>query len=114
MKTFLIYIVLFVAINEMTIPFESRKFNGGTNSTTNLPQKNLTMMNSDEIVQVRCMYDQFYNIIMAGFPMDMNVRFNLYRINLHLIISIAFRTIKNNSQWNICEYEFIEGLFISI
>ncbi len=90
MKTFLIYIVLFVAINEMTIPFESRKFNGGTNSTTNLPQKNLTMMNSDEIVQVRCMYDQFYNIIMAGFPIDITVRLNLYQINFYFMIQLAF------------------------
>jgi hypothetical protein len=66
-----------VAVNEMTTSFESRKFHGGTNSTTNLQQNKLNMMNSDEIMQVRCMYDQFYNIIMAGFPMDMNVRFNL-------------------------------------
>lgn len=62
----------------MTTPVESRKLNGGTNSTTNIPQKNLTMMNNDEIIQLRCMYDQFYNLIMAGIPIDINVRLNLY------------------------------------
>jgi hypothetical protein len=62
----------------MTIPFESRKFNDDTSSTINLSEKKLTMMNSDEIIQVRCMYDQFYNIIMAGFPIDINVRLNLH------------------------------------
>lgn len=69
---------MFIAVNEMTTSFESRKFAGGTVSTTNLYQKRSPMMNSDEILQVRCMYDQFYNIIMAGFPMDIAVRANLY------------------------------------
>jgi hypothetical protein len=59
-------------MDEMTTSFESRKLNGAANSTTNLQEKKLNMMSSDEIVQVRCMYDQYYNIIMAGFPMDIN------------------------------------------
>ncbi|CAF3911154.1 unnamed protein product [Rotaria sp. Silwood2] len=64
------YQVQMMALNEMTTSFETRKFNNDTDPLKNLQQKNLTMMNSDEIVQVRCMYDQFYNIIMAGFPID--------------------------------------------
>jgi len=71
----------------MTTPFESRKFNGGTGSTTNLQQKNLTMMSSDEILQVRCMYDQFYNIIMSGFPIDISVRLNLHLTNHYFILN---------------------------
>jgi len=73
---------LSVAVNDITTSFESRKFNGNTGPTANLQQKNLTMMSSDEILQVRCMYDQFYNIIMAGFPIDISVRFYLYQTNL--------------------------------
>jgi hypothetical protein len=62
----------------MTTSFESRKLTDNTGSITNLQQKKLTMMNTDEIVQIRCMYDQFYNIIMAGFPIDIAVRFYLH------------------------------------
>jgi len=57
----------------MIIPFESRKFNNDISSTTNLAQKKLTTMNSDEIIQVHCMHEQFYNIIMAGIPIDISV-----------------------------------------
>ncbi|CAF0829545.1 unnamed protein product [Rotaria sordida] len=67
------YQVQMMAVNEMTTSFESsRKFNGDTDPIKNLQQKKLTIMNNDEIVQVRCMYDQFYNIIMAGFPIDIS------------------------------------------
>ena len=31
------------------------------------------MMNNDEIIQVRCMHEQFYNMIMSGFPIDLAV-----------------------------------------
>ena len=62
----------------MTTSFESRKITDNTGSITNLQQKKLTMMNTDEIIQIRCMYDQFYNIIMAGFPIDIAVRLNLH------------------------------------
>lgn len=58
----------------MTNVFEARKFNGETGAMTDAPQKHLVMMNSDEIVQVRCMYDQFYNMITAGFPIDIAVK----------------------------------------
>ncbi|CAF3335702.1 unnamed protein product [Rotaria sp. Silwood1] len=64
------YQMQMMAVNEMTTSFESRKFTNDTDPIKNLQQKKLTIMNSDEIVQVRCMYDQFYNIIMAGFPID--------------------------------------------
>ena len=57
----------------MATSLESRKLNVGTNSTTNLQQKNLLMMNNDEIIQVRCMHEQFYNMIMSGFPIDLAV-----------------------------------------
>jgi hypothetical protein len=62
-----------IAVNEMTTTFQSRKLTGTTGPITNIQQEKLTIMNTDEIIQVRCMYDQFYNIIMAGFPIDISV-----------------------------------------
>jgi hypothetical protein len=67
-----------IAVNEMTNTFQSRKLTGTTGPITNIQQEKLTIMNTDEIIQVRCMYDQFYNIIMAGFPIDISVRFYFY------------------------------------
>ncbi|CAF1378445.1 unnamed protein product [Rotaria magnacalcarata] len=64
------YQVQMMAVNEMANSFESRKFNGDNGSIKNLQQNKVTMMNNEEIVQVRCMYDQYYNIIMAGYPID--------------------------------------------
>ena len=58
----------------MATSLESRKFNVGTNSTTNLQQKTFPMMNNDEIIQVRCMHEQFYNMIINGYPIDLNAR----------------------------------------
>lgn len=58
----------------MATSLESRKFNVGTNSTTNLQQKNFPMMNNDEIIQVRCMHEQFYNMIISGYPFDLNAK----------------------------------------
>ncbi|CAF3489334.1 unnamed protein product [Rotaria socialis] len=64
------YQVQMMAVNEMTNSFESRKFNGDNGPIKNLQQNKVTMMNNEEIIQVRCMYDQYYNIIMAGYPID--------------------------------------------
>lgn len=65
----------------MTTSLESRKLNVGTNSTTNLTEKNLPMMNNDEIIQVRCMHEQFYNMIISGYPIDLNIRADLPQEN---------------------------------
>jgi hypothetical protein len=88
----------FIAVNGMPSSFESRKLTGNTHPTANLQQKNLIMMNSDEIIQVRCMYDQFYNIIMAGFPIDITVRVYFDSTNLRCFLYIEFRTIEKSYQ----------------
>jgi hypothetical protein len=78
--------VLFVAVNEMRTSFDTRKLTDNTDPTTNLQQKKVTMMNNDEILQVRCMHDQFYNIIMSGFPIDIAVRLNFDQINIYFLL----------------------------
>lgn len=70
--------ILSPAVNNMTIPIESQKFNNTTISSTNIQSNQITPMNSNEILEVRCFYDQFYNIIMAGYPIDINVSYSFY------------------------------------
>ncbi|CAF4232744.1 unnamed protein product, partial [Adineta steineri] len=66
------YQVQMMAVNDMTTSFESRRLTSTNGPTTNIQQQKSILMSSDEIIQVSCMYDQFYNIILAGLPIDLN------------------------------------------
>ena len=57
----------------MTTVFDSRRLTSTGGPQQNIEQQNSNFMDSDEIIQIRCMYDQFYNIIMAGLPIDIDV-----------------------------------------
>ncbi|CAF1328632.1 unnamed protein product [Adineta steineri] len=71
-NAFEVYFLLFLAVNDMTTSFESRRLTSTNGPTTNIQQQKSILMSSDEIIQVSCMYDQFYNIILAGLPIDLN------------------------------------------
>jgi len=58
----------------MTTSIDSQKFNNGTTSSANIQPNQIIPMNNDEILEIRYFYDQFYNIIMAGYPIDISVR----------------------------------------
>ncbi|CAF1117915.1 unnamed protein product [Adineta steineri] len=66
------YQVQMMAVNDMTTSFESRRLTSTNGPATNIQQQKSILMSSDEIIQVSCMYDQFYNIILAGLPIDLN------------------------------------------
>ncbi|CAF1390788.1 unnamed protein product [Adineta steineri] len=66
------YQVQMMAVNDMTTSFESRRLTSTNGPTINIQQQKSILMSSDEIIQVSCMYDQFYNIILAGLPIDLN------------------------------------------
>ena len=96
------------AVNEMTSSLESRKMAGSTTSTGHLQSKSLNLMTSDEIVQVHCMYDQFYNLITAGFPIDVAVN-PMLNPNYRLFIQFVFSsntelwTTEENDRWHLVE-----------
>lgn len=58
----------------MTTSFESRKLTGTTGSISNSQQKNLAM-SIEDIAQICFLYDQFYNIIMTGYQIDITVNY---------------------------------------
>ncbi|CAF0776765.1 unnamed protein product [Adineta ricciae] len=61
-----------ISTNNMTTVFDSRRLTSTGDPQQNIEQQNSNFMDSDEIIQIRCMYDQFYNIIMAGLPIDID------------------------------------------
>ncbi|UJR26036.1 hypothetical protein I4U23_007382 [Adineta vaga] len=66
------YQVQMTVMNDMATVFDSRRLTSTGGPSANIEKQNSTLMKSDEIVQIRCMYDQFYNIIMAGLPIDIS------------------------------------------
>ena len=57
----------------MALSLDPRKLSTGGDPIQYGLQQRATMMDADEITQVRCMYDQFYNLAMAGFSIDIAV-----------------------------------------
>jgi hypothetical protein len=64
----------FKALKQVATLLETRRLTGSdADASINMQSKVRTLMNNDEIVQVRCMYEQFYNIVMAGLPIHIEV-----------------------------------------
>lgn len=61
----------------MTAALEARRLTSTAVPVLTTEPKGQTLMTVDEVTQVRYMYDQFYKIIMAGFPIDITVSLSL-------------------------------------
>lgn len=96
-------LIHFLAVNEMTSSLQSRKFNDDADPLNTFQQKKVPLMSIDEIIQLRCMYDQFYNIIMAGYPIDIAVKDNIF-CSMKRLLSFVY-TLQNAEQLKIMNNE---------
>lgn len=87
----------------MTSSLQSRKFNDDADPLNTFQQKKVPLMSIDEIIQLRCMYDQFYNIIMAGYPIDIAVKDNIF-CSMKRLLSFVY-TLQNAEQLKIMNNE---------
>ena len=78
----------------MAISLDGRKLSAGANPNYHGLQRKGTMIDTDEITQVRCMYDQFYNLAMAGFSIDIAVGSLLLRDARSFLRPLESQTIE--------------------